>query len=41
MIIGNSQVVQWLELCAVTSVALVQSLVRKLGSHKLHGAAKN
>ena len=40
MAIGNSQVLQWLELCTLTSVALVQSLIGKLGSHKLHGAAK-
>ena len=34
MIIENSEVLQWLEL---TAVALVQSLIGKLGSHKLHG----
>ena len=37
MIIENSEVLQWLEL---TAVALVQSLVGKLGSHKLRGDAK-
>ena len=40
MIIGNSQVLQRFELCALTPVALVQSVIGKLGSHKLHGAAK-
>ena len=41
MAIGNSQVLQQLELCALTAVALVQSLIRKLGSHRLCGAGNN
>ena len=38
---GNSLVVQWLRLCAVIAMAWVQSLVRKLRSHKSHSTAKH
>ena len=37
---GNSLVVQWLGLWTFTATAWVQSLVRELRSHKLHGVAK-
>ena len=37
---GNSLAVQWLGLGTLTVVAWVQSLVRELRSHKLHGVAK-
>ena len=36
----NSQAVLWLERCAFTVVVWVQSLVRELKSHKLHGITK-
>ena len=32
--------VQWLGLCTLTAVALVQSLLEELRSRKLHGVAK-
>ena len=37
---GNSLVVQWLELSALTATAQVQSLVGELRSHKLHHSPK-
>ena len=36
---GHSLAIQWLGLSAFTAVAKVQSLVRELRSHKLHGTA--
>ena len=39
--LGNSLVVQWLELGTFTAGAWVPSLVRDLRSLKLRGAAKN
>ena len=37
---GSSQAVLWLGRCAFTAVVWVQSLVRELKSHKLHGITK-
>ena len=36
LLLGNSLVVQWLGLCALTAGAQVQSLVEELRSHKPH-----
>ena len=40
LLLGNSLVVQWLGLCALTAGAQVQSLVEELRSHKPHSRAK-